>query len=407
MNFRKNIKKIYNKHRDIIYIFGLILIGTMSIIFYNKIFKSKATYTVINGFVEKVTDTIGYVVKDETLIDIVGTQATIPIIEQGTKVAKNEIIAIYINSKYEDYLKKMDELDKEIKSLVVDLPPIYSSEINSIDYKIQELTQESKKATSYIKMQEYKVKIDELSYKKVILIGQLSPTGSKIRELIEKRKEFEKSIEAVSDNIKATRSGIVTYKTDGLENIVNNKNILKCNIDEINKIIEKYKAGFESNYGIKIVDNFKAYIIIKEPRGQNDQYISNGKNYYLKLTDKNGKILTGTLIKNLQNEEDNYCIFEINNLIEELIDLRNVGVEVIWARIEGIAVPNNAIYEKNEENIGYVTIVKGGEYVKVPVKINVSSDNLSIVRNLNSDEKIKYNIISKNELKIYDQLIIE
>lgn len=77
----------------------------------------------------------------------------------------------------------------EIQSLIKDLPAVYSSDITNIDNEISNLSMETIKTNSYVKMQEYKTKLNELAYK-VITLGELSPNGSKIK-VIEK---FRKSI---------------------------------------------------------------------------------------------------------------------------------------------------------------------------------------------------------------------
>lgn len=401
MNFKSKVNSLYKNNKETVYIILLAVIGFVSIFVYKYCFKSKTTYTITNGYVEKTTDTIAYIVKDEAVLDI-SNNATIPVIEQGKRVAKGETIAIYKNDKYDAYLKKVEELDKEIKNMIKDLPTVYSSDINAIDASIQELVKELKKETSYIKMQEYKVKIDELSYKKVSLLGQLSPTGSKIRELIDKRNEFEKTNENSSDNIVATRSGVVSYKIDNLENVVTTNNLLKCNISELNNLIEKYKNGYESNYGIKIIDNFDAYLVLKEKRGENDPYIKSGRRYNIKLTDKDSELVSATLVKLLQDDEYNYCIFEISNSIEHLADVRTLGIEVVWTRVSGMAVPR-AIIRDIKDEIGYVSVLRGGEYIDVPVKIRLSNGELDIVENLSNEEKERYGVTE--EIKIYDQLL--
>lgn len=403
MNLRGGIEKFYKRNKETVYIIGIVLVGIIFLFVYKYGFKSKATYTVINGYVEKTADTVAYIVRDETVLDI-SKNATIPIVEQGKRVAKGETIAMYKNDKYDTYLNTIDELDKEIKSMVKDLPTIYSTDINAIDNNVQELVKELNNETSYIKMQEYKVKIDELSRKKVELLGQLSPAGSKIRELIQKRKDFELNNENSADSIVALNSGIVSYKIDNLENIIKADNLLKCNISEINTLINKYKNENENNYGIKTIDNFHAYIILKEAKSVNDSYIVVGRKYNIKLTDKSGELITGQLVKLLQDEDYNYCIFEITNSVENLIDTRTIGVEVVWTKATGMALPTSTIKDI-KDNIGYVKVLKRGEYIDVPVKIRLSNDELNIVQNLSDDEKEEYN--STENLELYDQVLNE
>ena len=163
--------------------------------------KTQVTYTVINGYIEKIADAKSYVLKTENVITVDKDKTFIPIVQETKRVARDETIAIYKNNTYDNYLKNINELDDSIETLV-----------NLVN--------------SYVKMQEFKSKLDELSYKKISLFSELSPAGSKIRELIEKRKKIEEEYKNSESNIKSTIPGIVSYKIDDLEENIDFKNIL-------------------------------------------------------------------------------------------------------------------------------------------------------------------------------------
>ena len=174
--------------------------------------KTQVTYTVINGYIEKIADAKSYVLKTENVITVDKDKTFIPIVQETKRVARDETIAIYKNNTYDNYLKNINELDDSIETLVKDLPTTYSSDISKINSQIEALTEKSNLVNSYVKMQEFKSKLDELSYKKISLFSELSPAGSKIRELIEKRKKIEEEYKNSESNIKSTIPGIVSYK---------------------------------------------------------------------------------------------------------------------------------------------------------------------------------------------------
>jgi hypothetical protein len=403
----KNKKKIKNRNKTIILtlIFVILMFGIFKL--YEHFFKSQLTYIIVNGYVEKTSDTQGIAIKKETILDIDKMNVTVPIIEQDKRTAKGEIVAIYKTKKYEDYLLKIEEMDKEIQTVIKDLPTVYSNEVAYIDNQISALSKEINGINSYIKMQEYKNKIDNLLYKKIITLGEISPAGSKIKELVESRKEFEEDSKISSDSLRSTAAGLVTYKTDGLENEVNIDNILNYSDKEIEKIIEKYGQNTENNYGIKIIDNYMAYIIIKEPIGLNDSYIKEGREYTLKLIDKENINITGSLIKNIKNETNNYCIFKIKNGIENIIDSRIINLEVIWTKTKGMAILTEAIRKDTSEAYDYITIIKGGQYIKIPIEIKISSDSICIIENISKERRKELNITNTDTFSLYDQVVIQ
>ena len=385
----------------------VLIIGFVIFSICNELFNTKEIYTVVNGYVEKFVDTSACVIKKETIVPL-QKDSVVPVIEQGKRVGVDQQIAVYRTESYDNYLEKIDEMDKQIQTLVNDLPPTYSADIESIEEQISKLSKEAIGQTSYIKMQEYKSKIDELTYRKIVLLGELSPDGSKIRELIDNRKKFEEESKSSQDNIKATVSGIVSYRIDDLESIANIDNILNYTYSDLDNIFEKYSKNNTNKFGIKIIDNFKAYLVIKEEHSENDEYIQEGRSYNIKITDKNSESISCKLVKYINTEECNYCIFEINNIIEDLIDNRTVGIEVIWRRVDGLAVPKNAIEYNEEKKYNFVTVINGDQELVVPIDIVISSDSVCIIETMSDENKKALNLEdNKNTIELYDQILIK
>ena len=166
------LKKLNKKY---IIVIGTILLVVALIILYKIIFRDKIQYVVNNGYIEKTSEVYGLVALDESVVKTDESQTIVPIIEEGKRASKGEAIAIYRNSEYNEYLEKINTMDMQIETLVKDLPTSYSSDVNDINKEISNLINEGKNITSYVKMQELKTKIDELSTKKVKLISDLSP----------------------------------------------------------------------------------------------------------------------------------------------------------------------------------------------------------------------------------------
>ena len=305
-------------------------------------------------------------------------------------------------------MKNINELDDSIETLVKDLPTTYSADISKINAQIEVLTEKSNLVNSYVKMQEFKSKLDELSYKKISLFSELSPAGSKIRELIEKRKKIEEEYKNSESNIKSTIPGIVSYKIDGLEENIDFKNILDYSIEDFEEMIEKYDATQSSNVGIKIVNNYKAYLLVKTPISEtNDGFMQEDKKYTLRLVEEDSKEVSSYLRKIIKKDEYNYLVFEITNYIENLVDIRTTSIEIVWNRVDGMAVLKKAIKKKENEKYDYVTLVNGGQLIEIPIKILSSSDTVCIVENLTSSEKEELGITTNATLELYDVLAVD
>lgn len=390
----------------VIIVFILILCFVIFFFSRNSL-KKKTTYTVVDGTIEQSDETNLYVLKNETLVDYDSAQPVTAIVDQGKRTAKGEAIATYKSENYDDNQSKIDDIDKQIQTLVKDLPPTYSADISNIDNEILKYSTQIQNETSYTKMQEYKAKLDELAYKKITVIANTTPDSSAIRDLVNQREELVNIGKQSSNNIWSPVSGLVTYKIDGLENSYEYNNISSYDIQDFENIISKYDGTINSEFGIKIVDNYNIYFLVKTKRGDNDQYIKQGTNYTIRIADLENKNIRATLIKNIQNEECNYSLFEIDNEIDDVIDYRKLSCEIVWNTFSGMAVPMNAIYNNEEKGYSYVLMVYGADYVEVPVKILQSSDSIAIVENLTQEELNSIGYTKGFVLELYDELVIQ
>ncbi len=396
-----------NKHNILVIIIIMAIIIT--IIIYKKYLNEKITYTVSNGYVEISSSTQASILTEETVVPLNNTQVAVSLVEQNKRVAKNQMIAMYKNEEYDQYISTISELDKAIETLIVDLPATYSNEVENIDAQIRETAKLLKGETSYLKMQEYKNKLDELAYKKIIILGDLSPDGSKVRELIEERETVEKNAMASSESsILAPESGVVTYKIDGLENMLDIQTILECDTTKLDEIMEKYKASNNSNFGIKVVDNFNAYIlIIQDQDDLYDPYIEVGEEYELKVLDNDIDSFTGEIVRAENKNDKKYIIFKIQNGIESICDLRTMDIEIVWKKISGMTIPKEAIHKNIEKNYDYVTLVYGSQYVEVPIEIVIEKDGFCVVENVENSIKEQLGLSTYFILENYDKIVIE
>lgn len=379
------------------------------IIFYisKKEFSKKTIYTVINGNIESSEETNIYLLKKETIVDYDKNQSVTAIIDQGKRASRYEAVATYKNDSYDDYQRQIEDIDKQIQTLVKDLPLTYSADISNIDDKILKYSNEVQGTTSYLKIQEYKTKLDELAYKKITILANSSPDSSAIRDLVAKRENLVNLSKTSDQNIISPVSGIVTYKIDGLEGVISYDEILNYSASELEKFISMYDSNTNNEFGIKIIDNFGAYFLVKTPSGKYDEYIKEGKNYKIRVSDFENLVLTATLIKNINDSGYNYSLFEIHNEIDSLVDYRKLSCEIVWNTIEGMAVPLNAIYTDEVNNYPYVLMVYGTDYVKVPINIVSKSDSIALVENVDKEVYEKYNLDTTFILELYDELVIE
>lgn len=397
VNAETNINKYY-------VVIGSICILAVIILLILSISENIKQYLVQTGTLEHTEITTGYIVKDEQIIIKDQSKVLIPVIAEGSRVSKKDIIATYKGDEYKNYEQNLADMDKEILERMKDLPTVYSSEVDAIENTIYNLVKDSVGETTYNKMQEYKRKINSNINKRANIIGEISPDGAEIKKLIKKRNEYEVEGRKSNDNILASMPGIVCYTADGLEETLNSKNIQNLNYTQIKNAINDSRNI--DNTKIKIVNNYEAYIVIKANL-DNAQYIAEGYNYRLRLIEESGYEFLAKLEKANQVEDGIEVYFKLTNGIEHIVNLREVEFEVVWDYSNGLVIPAKAINSYDNIDAQYVKVIRGTDYQTIPVIVNVKNENYIVVKNYTNEELEQIGLTSKYKLELYDRIIVE
>lgn len=361
-------------------------------------------YLVESGTLEHTEIATGYIVKHEQSIDKDQTKVLVPIVSEGARISKNDIIATYKGEEYKNYEETLTKMDTEILERMQDLPVAYSSEVDAIEKIIYSLVKESIGVTSYNKMQEYRQKVNTYINKRANIIGELSPDGAEIKKLINERNEYEANAKKSNDNILAPAPGIVSYTVDGLEDILSYSDVEDLDYSAIKKSILEGKQS--DNTKIKVVNNYEAYIVLKVSL-DNKQHIEKGYNYRLRLIEQQNYELIGKLEKIEFFSDGVEVYFKVTNGVENIVNLRETEIEIVWDYAKGLIAPTNALNKYEEKQTYYITTIRYGEYKNIPVKVSLENENYSVVDNYTDEELNELDIDNKYKLKLYDRIIVE
>ena len=238
--------------------------------------------------------------------------------------------------------------------------------------------------------------------------GELSPAGSYIKELIAKRSKYEETLNSGSEYIESTISGVVSYRVDGLEEILNVQNMKELTSEYLTNL--RLKTGQTipiNNECGKIVNNYYSYIatISNSEESKNAEI-----NDIVYLSLSNGKEIKASIYHTAEQENgDRLLIFKIKDCIEELINYRKISFEIIWWRANGLKVPNSSIVEK--DNVNYIVRKRVGYTDNILVKVLKVAENYSIIENYTSSE-LKEAGYSTEEIKtmksitLYDEILL-
>lgn len=369
------------------------------------------TFMIENGEISSTEQATGYIIREEKLFQGENYKNGIyQIKNEGERVAKGDPIFRYYTNNEEELVKKISDLDLQIQdALEQNQNNIYSSDIVAIDNKIEENLKQVSRINNVEKILDYNKQISNLLTRKAKLTGELSPSGSYIKELISKRSEYEEKLNSGSEYIKATISGIVSYRVDGLEEILtaeNVKDLTEIRLNSLNLKIGKNIAS--SNEKGKIINNYFCYIATVIDSEKADS-VKVGNDIKLLLS-TGDKIKANIYSMSKQDSGKTLIIFKLEECVEKLINYRKISFEIIWWSANGLKVPNSAIIKNGEMN--YIVRKRIGYTDNILVKVLKNADNYSIIENYTSSE-LKELGYSSEEIKnmknitVYDEILLK
>ena len=396
-----------NKKKKIIAIILLLLIVSyVAYAVYLLIVDPTDTYIIKEEILSEEDTTAGYVIRNESVIKEENKNGIYAIVAEGEKVAKSDSIFRYYTDNEKEIYTKIDELDHQIQGLLDKENSIPSADIKSIENQIDEQIKGISKLNNTQEIEEYKSSIDTLIRKKINFIGDATE-NNEIKQLVAERKTYEDQLKNGSEYKKAEMSGVVSYRVDGLEE--------KLTEDNFNDFTEEYLESLDlktgqivatSNDCGKVIDNFKCYIAVP---------MDSVKAMEAKVGDKvqirisNKEELDAKIVQINEGSGKRVIIFQVNKLVDELINHRKIAIDVIWWSESGLRIPNQALIEEN--GLYYVVRNKAGVQSKILVKLDVQTDKFSIISSYSASElqEIGYDeedIRNYKKISNYDEILL-
>lgn len=405
--------RILKKHKKKILM--LVLLCIIIYIIYvvvQLIRKPTDTVYVEMGQIQEEEAAVGYIVRDETIIKGENYKNGIEQIKtEGEKVAKGEPIFRYYSNNEENLIEKIQELDTKIDEAMANEENPFPGDTkvleDQIDQKIDQLYEESDLGV----IQDSKEEIINNMTRKAKIAGELSPAGSYLKKLIKERSEYENQLNSGEEYLTATKSGVISYRVDGYEEILTTDDFGKYTKEFLQDL--NLKTGQiipTSNESGKIIDNYHCYIVCV----LNSNYAQEAEvGDKVKLRLPSGNEVEASIEYKTIEDDDCIITFKIDKCVEELISYRKISCSIIWWNESGLKVPNQAISteDKNGTEVSYVVRTRIGYEDKILVKILKSNERYSIVTKYTSEElgELGYTsqeIRNMSSIAIYDEILI-
>lgn len=414
-NKKKKKKKIsLKKINKNVLVFSVIIISIIIFCIYKVVVFIKNptdTFTVQQGKIYQEEKTIGYIIREETIVKGLNYKNGIEQIKtEGERVAKGESIFRYYSTGEENLVNKIKDLDEKIDEALSKETNLFTSDTKALEKQIENQIIELRNENSIQNINKIKKEISNNIVKKAKIAGEYSSAGSYLKKLIDERSKYENQLNEGAEYVTAPISGAVSYKVDGYEEVLTTSDFSKINVEFLENLnLKTGQLVADSKESAKIINNFECYIacVLNSEQAMNAELDET-----VKLRVSNYEEITG-IIKYISKEENKtVIIFEIDERVQELVSYRKVSFDIIWWSHNGKKIPNTAIsYEtKGENQIAYVTRTRNGYQDKILVKILRQNEKYAIVDNYTSEElkELDYTseeIKSRKTLTLYDEII--
>lgn len=410
-NKYKKEKIINNKKKiAVIVVVLFILIAYIIYSIINLIIQPTDVVMIENGKVSFEEDAVGYIIRDETVVKGENYKnGIVQIKAEGQKTSKDDQIFRYYSTGEEDLIKKIEEIDEKINEALNKEKDLFPNDIKNLDKEIEQKLNSIYAINDMQKIAEIKKEISNSITKKAKIAGEKSPSGSYINQLVQERTSYANKLNSGAEYKYAPTSGVVSYRVDGLEDVLTPNNFTTLNkefLEGLNIKTGQIVAG--SNESGKVVDNFKCYIatIMDSDKAKEAKV---GDNVKIRLSNSEEISASIEYIAD-ENEKERLIVFKITEQVEELINYRKITFDVIWWSCEGLKVPNTAIIEEN--NLSYVVRNRAGYLDKVLVKVLQKNDTYSIIDKYTTAElkELGYNISdlkANRNISLYDEILIK
>lgn len=376
-----------------------------------KILKKPVNVSVAEaGSLSFEESTTGYVIRDEVVLQGQNYKnGMVAIKGDNQKTAKDEPIFRYYSNGEEKVLTEIESLEKEINEILetTDLQ-IFTTDILSLEKSIENSMDNIYNLNELSKIQENYKQIETYMSKKTDITGAQSPENSYIKTLTNKRDELKKQLENGSEIIKSPMSGIVSYRIDGLEEILKTENFDYLNKELLDSFELKVGAvvPINSEKG-KVVNNFHCYIATcMQTEKAHDAKVGDKVSLRFSTSEEIDAEIVDILKNN--DEDDVIIVFEVFENVENLIEYRKISFDIVWWKYTGLKISNSAIIEENDKT--YVEKNKIGYQEKIEVFVLRQNETYSIIAYTDDDfEKLGFSEEEIDEIKrieLYDEIIL-
>ncbi len=343
-------------------------------------------------------NTVGTVVRSETVLSSETRGVKYFVVGDGEKVSKGGVIANIYGTQAEAQLHSdLAALSEQIASIteVQSYNNTTAVDLELLNTKIDDALFSlisSCKDGNFSESAPLTAEVLKLMSRKKIAVGEEQDYSGLLAELNASYATLSASAPKALGSISSDASGYFVSMADGYETVLTAESIMTMTPEQLSSVSPT--APDEKTVG-KIVSDYTWYIACTVPLSESAAF-KVGDSVKLKTTLKSATELTATVAAiNLGADDKVVMVFSCSNMNGDLATLRTIPITVVTGEYKGLRVSNSAVRVVDGKTGVYVISGMQAKFVEVNIIHTASGYTLCEITNDNSG----------NSLRLYDEVI--
>ena len=342
----------------------------------------------------------GLIIRSETLVTSSGSGVMHFVLEDGSRVAKDGVIAnIYDSESASITLSKIDSVNTKIEDIeeMLSYNDLEAADLDMINARATQSLNNlivSSASGNYGDLPELSDELLSALNRRQVAMGETTDFSAQLEQLKAEKNELSASLPAAKGTVKAALSGYFVSKADGYETV------LTCgNPESITPEFMSSVSAAELPDGVigKIVSDYEWYIAAEISINESLKY-KEGDSLTIYTSVKSYPKLPVTVKKINISESSSTAVvvFSCNEMNSELATMRSGPMTVVTKEYDGLRVPSAALRVVDSKRGVYV--LTGMQVKFVEVNVLYKDDSYMICEKQTSDESV---------LRLYDEVIVK
>lgn len=342
----------------------------------------------------------GLIIRSETLVTSSEGGVMHFVLEDGSRVAKDGVIAnIYDSESASITLSKIDSVNTKIEDIeeMLSYNDLEAADLDMINAKATQSLNNlivSGASGNFGNMSELSDELLSALNRRQVAMGETTDFSAQLEQLKAEKNELSASLPVAKGTVKAAMSGYFVSKADGYETV------LTCgNPESITPEFMSSVSAAELPDGVigKIVSDYEWYIAAEISINESLKY-KEGDSLTIYTSVKSYPKLPVTVKKINISESSSSAVvvFSCNEMNSELATMRSGPMTVVTKEYDGLRVPSSALRVVDSKRGVYV--ITGMQVKFVEVNVLYKDDSYMICEKQTSDESV---------LRLYDEVIVK